>query len=155
MVRIISGTAAQPPRLEVREAVRGGAATDAAAFMPVSSCTLTDWNLPNLVSAGGLTASRQLYSLDVAQRGEYKDLAIEANLSNGVSLQTVASLSICFTPMGRALVSQDGARSWTTLTSVPIANVYRDGGASGPIGLQRVVALLPNGSARLDVAGPR
>lgn len=148
MLRITAGTAGSPATIELREAVQGGAADDANSYMPVSSCTLTTWTMADLATITGFSASRQLLRYVAPAGSGAESIVIEPRDTTN---SAVDSVSVCFTPMGRAFFSVDRGASWTQLAGVASARVYRgsSGVGSTPIGMERVVVLLPNGSARL------
>ncbi len=149
MVRLVPGTTSADGILEIREAVTGGNATDPGAYMPVTSCHLTKWNLADLTVSPGFSATRRIYAYELSKSGGAGSIQVDANTAGGSS---VSSLAVCFTPMGRSFLSTDGALTWSPLTNVPFIHVYRDAGEGVTAGLRRVVALLPNGTARLGVA---
>lgn len=121
-------------RVEVREAIRGGAG-DACARLPMSSCTLTDWGANS-------TTNQLLEWLDLTQRSEY----------SGITLSGAASLlDVCFTPMGRSVWRTTAGAAFAGMVGVPVITVTRSSGGVVS-GLVRRVALLPNGLARLSTA---
>jgi len=121
-------------RVDVREAIRGGAG-DACARLPMSSCTLTGW-------AATSTTNQLLETLDLPQRGEYAGIGLTA---------ATGLLEVCFTPMGRPVSRTVEGGAFAGMVGVPVITVKRS--ADGKvIGLVRRVALLPNGLARLSTA---
>ncbi len=157
MIRIEASSTTGPGTIEVREAVRGSTSTDpdsdptsdAAAYMPVSSCTLTDWNLPDLATGGGFTASRRIFYYRAPSEVSGDKTEIDIWLPGETEDAEVSSLSVCFTPMGRAFRSTDLGDTWSPLTSVPYAEVQRTSHSGSALGMPRRVMLLPNGNARL------
>jgi prepilin-type N-terminal cleavage/methylation domain-containing protein len=123
-------------RVDVREAIRGGA-DNACARLPMSSCTMPDWD-----ETDETAQSQLLETLNLPQRGEYAGIA----LSGATDL-----LEVCFTPMGRPVSRTVASATFTGMTGVPVITVTRS--SEGHVaGLVRRVALLPNGMARLSTA---
>jgi hypothetical protein len=145
MIRITPSSVGTAGSIELREAVRGGAVTNAASYMPVSSCTLTAWNAADLATATGFTASRRVSQYFVPSGGDAGTATIATS---------APSLSVCFTPMGRAFLSTDLGATWAPLTTVPFAEVSRLSAEGNALGMVRRVMLLPNGAARLTGVQP-
>lgn len=142
LVRFSPGTAGKFEVLEAQRGIRDapvGNSEDACAALPISSCLTPDWNTP---ASGDF---RPLAGLDLANRGEYDKLQITMADESDAA---VANLDICFTPMGRAFWRTNVNQPLTPLTSTHVAQVFRATGAT-PLGRQRRVLVLPNGSSRL------
>jgi prepilin-type N-terminal cleavage/methylation domain-containing protein len=128
-------------RLDVLEAVRTSP-NPACDRLPMSSCTVTDWAAANQTqSIGGLM---------IKGRAELEGVRARARDPGN---NDVATMDVCFTPMGRAFVRYAAIGPFTPLTAVPRLMVTRvDTGTNVPVGPSRWVLVLPNGSARLGTA---
>ncbi|MCA9629352.1 MAG: prepilin-type N-terminal cleavage/methylation domain-containing protein [Myxococcales bacterium] len=133
MVRYTTGSGAG--QLTTLEGVVGTSGT--CAELPSNGCN-RNWNAAD---------SRQLASLNVDASGEYANMKVTMNdpTNNGVS-----SMDVCYTPLGRTFVRYTAGGNFVQLTGVPWANVARYNG-SNPVGLQRHVVILPNGTSRLGL----
>jgi len=128
LVRYTKSTASY----EVREAIQGTA--DACNQLPVSSCSTTDWTASS-------TTNQLLETLDV---GTNADITVTMDTTTPLAAD-VASLDLCFTPLGRAFSGPTGAvGSLLAMTGAPRAQVDLAGG-----GLKRQVVIPPNGVARV------
>lgn len=142
--------------IEVREAVQGGDTAAACTRMPVPNCRNVNWTAPDFALPGPLgseiAASQRVSRLVLDDRGEYENVYAKA-VDPGGSAQP--SMDICFTPMGRTLVSWDGRATWDTLNGIPTVEVFRSGDGTAVQSLIRRVLYLPAGIAKLGVAdGP-
>lgn len=144
LVRFMPGTAG---RFEVYEAQRGaepdpnGVTNAACASLPVPSCLATDWN----DAASG--EFREVTTLDLAGRSEYKGLVMAMQDAGGTA---VANVDVCFTPMGRAFSRTNPANNLEPLTDAFSAELYR-GEETDRIGRTHRVLILPNGTARINL----
>ncbi|MCK6533971.1 MAG: prepilin-type N-terminal cleavage/methylation domain-containing protein [Polyangiaceae bacterium] len=130
-------------RFDVREAVRTNPNNPACDRLPVSSCTVTNWD-PNQ------TQSQVIGGVLIKGRAELDGVRARARDPNGAD---VATMDVCFTPMGRAFVRYAVAGQFNPLTAVPRLMVTRvDTSTNVPVGPARWVLVLPNGSARLGTA---
>ena len=120
----------------VLEARAGSAATCPDA--PVPDCLSVPW-------VAEPTRSRETKHYEpVAASGDMAALTV--NLTDSTS-STVLALEVCFSPNGRVFVRQaiDDGTALLPMTEVYTVTLARKGQ-----GRQRVVALLPNGTARLQ-----
>ena len=144
MVRY-DGTSGPEGTIEVREAVRGQGADANCQLLPVSSCSLSTWDV-----AG--TDNKLLEKLDTANRSELSGIRVEvfgvAPANNGKQ----NTMDVCFSPMGRAFVRYDPLGQWQPMTGAAEAAVFRMGTDAAQAGLTRKVLILPNGYSRLGAA---
>ncbi|MBI3202104.1 MAG: prepilin-type N-terminal cleavage/methylation domain-containing protein [Myxococcales bacterium] len=128
-------------RFNVLEAIRINPNNAACDRLPVSSCTVTDW--------ASATQTQPLGGLVIKDRPELEGVRARGRDPNNAD---VATMDVCFTPMGRAFVRYAAAGQFTPLTAVPRLMVTRVDGGNVPVGPARWVLVLPNGSARLGTA---
>jgi len=129
-------------RFDVLEAVRTNPNNAACDRLPVSSCTVTNWANANQTQALG--------GLMIQGRAELEGVRARARDPGNAD---VATMDVCFTPMGRAFVRYAAAGQFNPLTAVPRLMVTRvDTSTNVPVGPSRWVLVLPNGSARLGAA---
>jgi prepilin-type N-terminal cleavage/methylation domain-containing protein len=134
-------------QLQMREGIRGSSEPDAnCQSLPVSSCFVPDW-------ADGGASNRLLDTLNPTLRNEFKNVHIEMDAS--LSATNVSQLDLCFTPLGSVYVSDDQGNSFKPLTAIPQARVWRKGEDGKPVGLERLVLIVPNGNARLGTSEQR
>ncbi len=140
---------------EVREAVWGTSAPSGTASgtgcgrLPSSSCTTN--------TAGGTQSWATVAAATDDNRliDQFSPIGQNADIITKVLAPTVATLlpylDVCFTPMGRSFFRTDAGNPFTPLVGVHRVSVGRyPGGATSPsVGVERKVALLPNGTARL------
>lgn len=132
-----------PGRFEVREAVRSAQANPNCDRLPVSSCTLTDWD-PNKPE------SMVIGQFSIVGRPELE--GIRTRVKDPTDADQ-AAMDVCFTPMGRAFMRYGQANPFTPLTTVPRVKVSRvTAGTDTPYGPSRWVLVPPNGNTRLGVA---
>lgn len=137
---LVRYTAAGRGRLEVREAQRGSTAETGCEALPISSCLSPDWNGPE---GDGY---RAVTTLDLTDREEYDRVNVDMlDMSN----DSLSTLDICFTPMGRAFTRTNTAERFAALTDTHVAEVYRGDGAVR-LGRTRRIIILPNGASRID-----
>lgn len=119
----------------VLEGVEGTARTgdEKCANLPTRGCTTNDW---------GTATSRAVGQFDPGVAAD--DITASVTFKGA----TADELDVCFSPLGRAFVRQDGG-AWTPLTSVLTVDVQREDEASEKTGLKRQVLVLPNGTSRL------
>jgi hypothetical protein len=123
------------------EAIRGAAAeTDVNCRpLPVSSCLMPgQWAL-------GAGSPNRLITTQVAAAFE----GVQVGMKMGST--DLSAMDVCFTPMGRAFFSDTNGGALTQLVGVPRAEVQRFEGST-PVGLRRVVVIMPNGNSHLGVA---
>ncbi len=129
-------------RFDVLEAVRTDPNNPTCDRLPVSSCTVTNWADP--------AQTQPIGGLMIKGRAELDGVRARARDPNDAD---VATMDVCFTPMGRAFVRYAVAGQFNPLTAVPRLKVTRvDTGSNVPFGPTRWVLVLPNGSARLGTA---
>ena len=134
-------------QFQIREAISGSAESrPECQRLPVSSCFTPDWS-------DGSSSNQLLETFDPTTRAEFRNVSIELDAAPGN--QNVTQLDICFSPLGRAYVSSDQGVTFTPLTAIPTARVWRAGEDGDPMGLQRSVLIIPNGNARLDTSDVR
>ncbi len=127
--------------LEIREAVRGPAANANCDQLPVSSCTMTDWNNP--------LTSKLVTQFDPLNRTGHQEIFMQATgpAQPPNPAQVEARMDVCFTPLGRAFVRFGQVGNFVPMTgAAQVETARRIAGTQ--IGLARPTVVLPNGHAR-------
>ncbi len=123
-------------QIEVREAIAGNTGGANCASLPAASCTTAGiWN------ANARSQRLRLYKAQLVQ----DQVKVDMKDATGTGVTT---MDICYTPIGRSMVRFNKTGTWTALTGVPSADVYRASGTT-KLGLTRTVVILPNGTSRL------
>jgi type II secretory pathway pseudopilin PulG len=109
-------------------------------------------NSPNCANEPGLGCLTNTWTGGTTTR-EVSTLTLQSELGvamTGADGNPAATLSVCFTPMGRSFVAADNTKPWQPLAGAPVMTFSRSGKWAG--GYQYYVALLPNGVARMTRA---
>jgi prepilin-type N-terminal cleavage/methylation domain-containing protein len=127
-------------KLSVREGVEDSTSTDACQLLPVTSCnrgsgTTDPWTSGGNEIVGEMSGSGGTPPITIGLRGT-----------------SFANVDVCYTPMGRTLRRTDPAQRFGPMTASQQLEVYRGTPSATPIGLVRVVSVLPGGSARLTTS---
>jgi type II secretion system protein H len=128
---------------ETRQAlagVPGAGVTAQCQFLPVASCSQTQWDNPALGQA------RSIETFDLAG----VDANAVATLIVDGTGKPATSMDICFTPLGRTFVRTNPADIFQPLPDVPLFNVARVVSGS-PMGRVRQVLVPPTGIARIGL----
>lgn len=142
LVRYIAAPTAPTERFTVLEAVAGAAANavrnpggTGCELLPVSSCVNTNW-------VATANQSRVVSSFDPTGRGDFTIIGRRPAAGADATF-----LEVCFTPLGRAFIREDGAATtpFDTMTDVPRFTIAH----STAGGLSRVVTVPPTGMARV------
>lgn len=139
-------------RFEVREAVWGtntpsGTASDVGCQrLPSASCTLnTAGAAQSWVTVDPATDDNRL--IDAFRPvGVYTDVRV--TITDPAGTATLDTLDVCFTPMGRSFSRATPGGTFVPLVGVQRVNVGRYPGGTR-VGIERKVAILPNGVARI------
>jgi type II secretion system protein H len=133
---------------QIREAIRGAAVeTDVNCRpLPVSSCVIGNpWQVAS-------TAPNRLIStFRPTHRSEFEGIQIAMADAGGTATST---LDVCFTPMGRAFVSNAPGGTMAPLNGVPVTSVWRVDSDNEQVGLTRRVMIMPNGNSHLGASRP-
>ncbi len=154
LVRFSSGATNPGGTFQVREAVWGTSAPSGTASgngcsrLPSSSCTTnTAGAAQSWVTASPATDDNRVID-QFSPSGQNTDILTTLLAPTGTA--TLSYLDVCFTPMGRSFFRTAAGDPF-----VPLGGVYRvsvgryPNGAVLPVGVERKVAILPNGTARI------